>query len=137
MLYASGDGRRDSCYSLFYRGIDIGAFLAPRACGTIGEVYGWPYGFALAAIGVTAGMIIYALNIGHLPVRAPAGATSDHVPATGRTTATVAAVMALSVFFWVAYEQHDNPQVRGLRDVGTLRTSEERRLGAECVWKRK
>src|SRR3546814_2810898 len=76
MLYASGDDRRDSGYSLFYLGINIGAFLAPLACGTIGEVYGWHYGFALAAIGVTAGMIIYALNIGHLPVRAPAGAAS-------------------------------------------------------------
>src|SRR3546814_20317336 len=51
MLYASGDDRRDSGYSLFYLGINIGAFLAPLACGTIGEVYGWHYGFALAAIG--------------------------------------------------------------------------------------
>src|SRR3546814_15297402 len=51
MLYASGDNRRDSGYSLFYLGINIGAFLAPLACGTIGEVYGWHYGFALAAIG--------------------------------------------------------------------------------------
>src|SRR3546814_11126154 len=94
MLYASGDDRRDSGYSLFYLGINIGAFLAPLACGTIGEVYGWHYGFALAAIGVTAGMIIYAPNIRHPPVRAPAGAASDHVPDTRPTNPTVAARMA-------------------------------------------
>src|SRR3546814_11730783 len=77
MLYASGDDRRDSGYSLFYLGINIGAFLAPLACGTIGEVYGWHYGFALAAIGVTAGMIIHALNLGPLPARSSAGAASE------------------------------------------------------------
>src|SRR3546814_17043232 len=88
MLYASGDDRRDSGYSLFYLGINIGAFLAPLACGTTGEVYGWHYAFALAANGVTAGLIIYALNTVPLPLRAPAVPASDHVPATRRTLAT-------------------------------------------------
>src|SRR3546814_15785046 len=68
-------------------------------------------------------MIIYALNIGHLPVRAPAGAASDHVPATGRTIATVAAVMALCVLFWAAYEQIGNAMVLWLRDASDLRVT--------------
>src|SRR3546814_90792 len=123
MLYASGDDRRDSGYSLFYLGINIGAFLAPLACGTIGEVYGWHYGFALAAIGVTAGMIIYALNIGHLPVRPPAGAASDHVTAPVRTVATVAAWMAFCGVFWAAYERIGNAMVLWLRDASDLRVT--------------
>src|SRR3546814_15914356 len=68
-------------------------------------------------------MIIYALNIGHLPVRAPAGAASDHVPATGRTIATVAAVMALCVLFWAAYAQIGNALVPWLRDASDLRVT--------------
>ena len=45
-LYPPGDPRRDRAYSIFYVGINIGAFLAPLVCGTLAVQYGWHYGFA-------------------------------------------------------------------------------------------
>jgi POT family proton-dependent oligopeptide transporter len=50
-LYAPGDRRRDRAFSIFYVGINLGAFLAPLICGTLGEELGWHYGFAAAGAG--------------------------------------------------------------------------------------
>ena len=58
-LYAPGDPRRDRAFSIFYVGINLGAFLAPLVCGTLGEEFGWHYGFAAAGIGMTLGLAIY------------------------------------------------------------------------------
>ena len=51
-LYAPGDRRRDRAFSIFYVGINLGAFLAPLICGTLGEELGWHYGFAAAGFGM-------------------------------------------------------------------------------------
>ena len=51
-LYAPGDPRRDRAYSIFYVGINLGAFLAPLVCGTLGEEVGWHYGFGAAGVGM-------------------------------------------------------------------------------------
>ncbi len=120
MLYAAGDDRRDGGYSLFYLGINIGAFLAPLVCGTVGEIYGWHYGFSLAAVGMTAGLVLYALNMRHLAARTPIEATTKRAPVARRTILTVVAVMALSVLFWAAYEQIGNAMVLWLRDASDL-----------------
>ena len=58
-LYAPGDPRRDRAFSIFYVGINLGAFLAPLVCGTLGEELGWHYGFGAAGIGMTIGLAIY------------------------------------------------------------------------------
>src|SRR5215475_13862023 len=55
-LYAHGDPRRDRAYSIFYVGINIGAFLAPLVCGTLGEKAGWHYGFGAAGVGMLMGL---------------------------------------------------------------------------------
>ena len=55
-LYAPGDRRRDRAFSIFYVGINLGAFLAPLICGTLGEELGWHYGFAAAGFGMTAAL---------------------------------------------------------------------------------
>src|SRR6476661_5702089 len=60
-LYAPGDRRRDRAYSIFYVGINVGAFLAPLVCGTLGEQLGWHYGFTAAGIGMTIARGILAL----------------------------------------------------------------------------
>ena len=52
-LYAPGDRRRDRAYSIFYVGINVGALLAPLVCGTLGEEFGWHYGFTAAGVGMT------------------------------------------------------------------------------------
>src|SRR5262249_44757770 len=58
-LYAPGDRRRDRAYSIFYVGINLGAFLAPLVCGTLGEEWGWHFGFTAAGIGMLIGLAIY------------------------------------------------------------------------------
>src|SRR5262249_56321335 len=56
VLYAPGDRRRDRAFSIFYVGINLGAFLAPLICGTLGEKLGWHFGFAAAGVGITLGL---------------------------------------------------------------------------------
>ncbi|MBF90219.1 MAG: MFS transporter [Flavobacteriales bacterium] len=60
-LYNEGDTRRDSGFTIFYMGINIGAFLAPLACGYLGmsENWGWHYGFGAAGIGMLIGLIFF------------------------------------------------------------------------------
>ncbi|MEY4641930.1 MAG: hypothetical protein RLZZ227_1924 [Pseudomonadota bacterium] len=58
-LYGFGDTRRDSGFTIFYMGINLGAFLASTLCGTLGIVYGWKYGFGLAGIGMVFGLTIF------------------------------------------------------------------------------
>ena len=65
-LYEDDDPRRDGGFSIFYMGINIGAFLAPLIIGTIGQSVGWHYGFAAAGVGMIAGLIQYVLGKGKL-----------------------------------------------------------------------
>jgi POT family proton-dependent oligopeptide transporter len=58
-LYGFGDSRRDSGFTIFYMGINLGSFLASIACGYLGIVHGWKYGFGLAGIGMLLGLIIF------------------------------------------------------------------------------
>ena len=58
-LYGFGDTRRDSGFTIFYMGINIGAFLASLSCGYLGIVYGWKYGFGLAGVGMLLGLVIF------------------------------------------------------------------------------
>ena len=58
-LYPDGDTRKDSGFTIFHMGINIGAFLSPLICGWLGEKYGWHYGFGLAGIGMLAGVIVF------------------------------------------------------------------------------
>ena len=58
-LYGFGDKRRDSGFTIFYMGINIGAFLASIFCGYLGIVHGWKYGFGLAGFGMLLGLVIF------------------------------------------------------------------------------
>jgi len=61
-LYAQGDSRRDAGFSIFYMGINLGAFIAPLICGYLGQQVNWHLGFAAAGIGMTLGVIQYMLG---------------------------------------------------------------------------
>jgi POT family proton-dependent oligopeptide transporter len=79
-LYAPGDTRRDAGFSIYYMGINLGAFLSPLACGWLGQRVNWHFGFALASVGMTLGVIQYVLGARHLGQAglrpaAPAGAS--------------------------------------------------------------
>jgi POT family proton-dependent oligopeptide transporter len=65
-LYKQGDIRRDKGFTIFYIGINVGAFLAALIVGYVGETYGWHYGFGLAGIGMAFGLIQYLAGQKHL-----------------------------------------------------------------------
>jgi POT family proton-dependent oligopeptide transporter len=76
-LYGKNDPRRDGGFTIFYMGINLGAFLAPLICGYVGETYGWFYGFGLAGIGMGLGLLNFLRGqktLGH--VGDPPGAPS-------------------------------------------------------------
>lgn len=65
-LYAQGDRRRDSGFSIFYMGINLGGFLSPLVCGYIGQRINWNLGFAVAGLGMIAGLVQFRLGWRHL-----------------------------------------------------------------------
>jgi POT family proton-dependent oligopeptide transporter len=58
-LYGPDDPRRDSAFTIFYMGINLGALLSPLACGYLGERYGWHWGFGLAGVGMLLGLVVF------------------------------------------------------------------------------
>ncbi len=58
-LYGPTDPRRDGAFTIFYMGINLGAFICAFVCGTLGEKVGWHWGFASAAVGMIAGLLVY------------------------------------------------------------------------------
>lgn len=61
-LYPEGDPRRDSGFTLYYYGINLGAFWAAVLCGYLGQTVGWWAGFGLAGVGMAAGWIVFVLG---------------------------------------------------------------------------
>jgi POT family proton-dependent oligopeptide transporter len=116
-LYPPGDPRRDRAYSIFYVGINIGAFLAPLVCGTLGEEVGWHYGFAAAGVGMCIGLAIYLYALPHLPqdeMHKAQAARSQHRPLGRDEWRAIAALLVLFVpntLFWACYEQIGNTTV--------------------------
>ncbi|MBU2572844.1 MAG: peptide MFS transporter [Elusimicrobia bacterium] len=58
-LYEVNDPRRDAGFTIFYMGINLGAFFSPLVCGTLGEKVGWHYGFGAAGVGMVIGLAMY------------------------------------------------------------------------------
>jgi POT family proton-dependent oligopeptide transporter len=98
-LYGPDDQRRDAGFSIYYMGINLGAFLAPLVCSYLGENYDWHYGFAAAGVGMAAGLVQYVLGGKHLGqggLRPAVASPAEH--AKNRRVALVAAI----VFFAAA-----------------------------------
>ncbi len=96
-LYAAGDHRRDSGFSIFYMGINVGALIAPIACGWVGERISWRLGFGLAGVGMLAGVIQYVLGGRYLGIAGlhPAAAESPEADRRQKRNALNSAVAAL------------------------------------------
>ena len=114
-LYPPGDARRDSAFTTFYMGINLGAVIAPLVCGTLGQKIGWHYGFTAAGVGMCIGMIIYFFGQKYLaPDRKElqaAGKEKKDEPLTKQDWMSILAlttICALSVVFWAVYEQQGN-----------------------------
>lgn len=109
-LYEAADPRRGWAYNVYYVGVNVGGFLAPLICGTLGETLGWHWGFGAAGLGMVSGLIIYSWGRRYLPpepVREPAkrekGRGFDR-----QMVAALAAVAIAVTIFRGAYEQVGN-----------------------------
>ena len=110
-LYAQGDPRRDRAYSIFYVGVNLGAFLAPLVCGTLGETYGWHYGFTAAGFGMALGLAIYLSAWRLLPDDTPAPRETPRTPLARDEKRALAGILILFIpvaLFWATYEQSGN-----------------------------
>ncbi len=90
-LYSAEDNRRDAGFSIFYMGINLGAFLAPLICGYLGQRVSWHAGFGAAGVGMTIGVVQYLLGGRHLGDKGlrPVPAASAQAAADLRTRAMV------------------------------------------------
>ncbi|MBW4696984.1 MAG: peptide MFS transporter [Aphanocapsa lilacina HA4352-LM1] len=113
-LYPPGDPRRDQAFSIFYVGINLGAFAAPLVCGTLGETVGWHYGFSAAGVGMVIGLMIYLFGQRYLAPDQLAQTRANHtekIPLDSTERSGILALVALcviNVFWWAAYEQSGN-----------------------------
>ena len=98
-LYQPGDPRAARAYNVYYVGVNIGGVLAMLGCGTLGEVYGWHWGFGAAGVGMVFGLMVYLRGRRWLapePARSRAGTvTAPRSGMTGREKARLAFLIAL------------------------------------------
>jgi POT family proton-dependent oligopeptide transporter len=111
-LYCAGDPRRLSAYNVYYVGINLGGLLAPLVCGTLGERFGFHYGFAAAGLGMCTGLAIYVGFGQTLPRETSPGglpARQDRVAPMSRATLRMLFLVWVAVvIFRGAYEQMGN-----------------------------
>jgi POT family proton-dependent oligopeptide transporter len=116
-LYKEGDPRRDGAFTIFYMGINLGAFLAPLICGTLGQTKGWQYGFGAAGVGMILGLILYLWGQRYLApdmkmqAAAAGGGAPEKQPITKDEWTRIIALLvlcALNIIFWGVYEQQGN-----------------------------
>ena len=120
-LYADDDPRKAYAYSAYYMGINLGGFLAPLVCGTLGELYGWHWGFTAAGVGMAIGLIGYCSFLRLLPPepkRAELAAEDrpDAAPIIRKHIAILLLMVAMVVLFRVGYEQSGNVIALWVRD---------------------
>jgi POT family proton-dependent oligopeptide transporter len=114
-LYPPGDHRRDRAFSIFYMGINLGAFFSPLVCGTLGEKIGFHWGFAAAGVGMVIGLLVYLSGQKHLApdriMQKKHAARQSTEPMTREDWLKIMAIfamMALCIVFWSVYEQQGN-----------------------------
>jgi proton-dependent oligopeptide transporter, POT family len=103
-LYGDQDARRDAGFSIYYMGINLGAFIAPLVCGYLGQRVNWHIGFAAAGVGMVLGLVQYVLGAKYLGDAglhpAPAGSEAD--AARLRSRAQIGGGLTLVVFVALA-----------------------------------
>lgn len=110
-LYTADDPRRGRAYNVYYVGLNIGGFMAPLVCGTLGEIYGWHYGFGAAGIGMFIGLIIYIAGARYLPPEPPRHAVAATPRQAGNGSRLWMLLLAIGIavtIFRGAYEQVGN-----------------------------
>ncbi|MFM6927239.1 MAG: peptide MFS transporter [Bdellovibrio sp.] len=115
-LYEDGDSRRDRAFTIFYMGVNLGAFFSPLICGTLGQKVGWHWGFGAAGVGMLLALVIYHFGGKDLPQSKHKASIQEveaqsHVPLSKtewtRTWALIFLCL-ITIFFWGVYEQQGN-----------------------------
>jgi POT family proton-dependent oligopeptide transporter len=116
-LYSKEDTRRDSGFSIFYMGINLGAFIAPLITGYLGQKINWHIGFGAAGVGMTLGLIQYVAGKKYLVARSTAQTSQTRMVEavvapkarlSGDDWMRIGAIAILSLFalmFWAGFEQ--------------------------------
>src|SRR6266446_3372540 len=116
-LYDAEDARRDAGFSIFYVGINVGAFVAPLVVGTLGQKVNWHIGFACAGVGMIIGLVQYVVGKPRLmPALERLGQTDTHAARSSEPwwrfergewgrVAAIAVLFVFSSIFWGAFEQ--------------------------------
>ena len=110
-LYPRDDeARRTRGFAIFSMGINFGAVFGPLVCGLLAQVFGWHFGFGIAAIFMLAGLATYLYGYRHLPARVErrVGEKAYLTPADWRVIGALVAVMAITIFQSVGYYQLAN-----------------------------
>ncbi len=115
-LYPAGDPRRDGAFTIFYMGINLGAFICNFICGTLAARYGWRYGFLAAGVGMIIGVLVqllgrHTLAPDTLQKREEGAKEAEKKPLDKGEWKRVWALMilcALNIIFWAVYEQQGN-----------------------------
>jgi POT family proton-dependent oligopeptide transporter len=104
-LYPVGDSRRDGAFTIFYMGINLGAVFSPLVCGTLGQVYGWHYGFTAAGVGMLAGLCVYHFGRKLLPMGkkdlAKTNQTENEFKGAGFAAMTVLGFFGVAILLFV------------------------------------
>jgi proton-dependent oligopeptide transporter, POT family len=129
-LYQQGDTRRDGGFSIFYMGINIGAFISPLVCGYLAQEEGfkaflasngftpsnsWHWGFAAAGVGMMLGLAQYMVGFNRLPNAPQVAPTKASETTTSASTMTpaeefkriqvIVILLSFALFFWATFEQ--------------------------------
>jgi proton-dependent oligopeptide transporter, POT family len=115
-LYSDQPEKKDGAYTIFYMGINAGAFLGILFCGYIGEKVGWSYGFGLAGIFMFLGLVMFTLGrpiFGTVGAKKIEGVTSpddiallEETPYVVKDRLIVIGILSFfTIFFWMAFEQ--------------------------------
>jgi POT family proton-dependent oligopeptide transporter len=120
-LYADDDPRKAYAYSAYYMGINLGGLLAPLVCGTLGELYGWHWGFTAAGVGMAIGLAIYCSFLPLLPPEPSRRNVADEerpsvAPVIRQHVVILLLMVAMVVLFRVGYEQSGNVIALWVRD---------------------
>lgn len=112
-LYKPEDSRRDGAFTIFYMGINLGAFLSPLVCGTLGQKVGWHWGFGAAGVGMLVGLVFYWLGSGLIPhdtlkTKEQKEESRKLTKAEWASVGVLVFLCALNIMFWAIYEQQGN-----------------------------
>ena len=116
LLYGEDNTKKDSAYTIFYMGINLGAFFSPLVCGTLAVKYGYEYGFAAAGVGMLIGLMCYKVfenkylgDKGLYPVSAlEKSENSNSLSLSGEEKERFSSLIILMMFtipFWICFEQ--------------------------------